>query len=71
MESQLAPFTDIRQRTSKPVMAILSSPLDGPSVQAAMELMGSLQAIGIPAFPGMERGALALRKAYEYWHLRE
>jgi acyl-CoA synthetase (NDP forming) len=71
MESQLAPFSDIRQRTSKPVMAIVSSPSDGPSVQAAMELMGNLQAIGIPAFPGMERGALALYKAYEYWHMRE
>jgi len=25
----------------------------------------------LPAFPGMERGALALYKAYEYWHMRE
>jgi acyl-CoA synthetase (NDP forming) len=67
---QLTPFADIKQMTGKPVMAIISSPSDGPSVGAAMEMMGKLQAMGIPAFLGMERGALALYKAYEFWQMR-
>jgi acyl-CoA synthetase (NDP forming) len=71
MESQLAPFIELKQKTDKPVMAIVSGPSDAASAGAAMELMGKLQEIGIPAFPGMERGALALRKAYEYWQMRK
>jgi acetate---CoA ligase (ADP-forming) len=67
---QLAPFSDIKQLTTKPVMAIISGPSDGPSVGAAMEMLGKLQAIGIPAFLGMERGALALRKAFDYWRMK-
>ncbi len=70
LEAQLAPFAHLKQQTNKPVMAIVSGASDAPAVGAALELMGKLQEMGIPAFPGMERGALALRRAYEYWQIR-
>lgn len=70
LESMLAPFAEIKVKASKPLAAIITGPSSAESVAIAMDLMGRLQAMGIPAFPGMERGALALRKAYEYWHMR-
>jgi hypothetical protein len=67
MDMQLNPFLDIRQKTTKPVMACITGPSSPQAATATLELMGRLQAIGIPAFPGMERGALALRNAREYY----
>ena len=53
----------------KPVMAFISGASDARSVEAATSLMTRLQAAGIPGFLGMERGALALRNAWDYYRM--
>ena len=69
-DAQLNPFVDIKQRISKPVMAIITGSSSAPTQAAALDLMARLQGMGIPAFPGMERGALALRNAYAYYRMK-
>ena len=70
IEAQLNPYSDIRQKTTKPVMAIITGSSSSQTQAAALELMGRLQAMGIPAFLGMERGALALRNASLYYRMQ-
>ena len=61
---------EMRQRTDKPVLAVIGHQHTPEEVQAAIELMGRLQSAGIPAFLGMERGAFALRNALEYYRVK-
>ncbi len=67
LDSMLAPFAGLRDQTDKPVMAIITGSSSAQSAATALELMGKLQAMGIVAFLGMERGARALRNAYRYY----
>ncbi len=69
LDAQLAPFAGFVQATLKPVMAIITGSSSAQTAAASLELMGRLQGIGIPAIQGMERGALALRNAAEYYQL--
>ena len=69
-EAALAPMLEMRQRTDKPVLAVIGHQHTPEEVQAAIELMGRLQSAGIPAFLGMERGAFALRNALEYYRVK-
>jgi acyl-CoA synthetase (NDP forming) len=62
---------EIRNRGRKPVMALMPlSPTPGEAEQA-QTTMGKLQKVGIPAFFSIERGAFALRKAYEYHAMKK
>ena len=70
LDAALAPMIEMRQRTDKPVLAAIWYQHTPEDVQAAIDLMGRLQAAGIPAFLGMERSAYALRNALEYYRLR-
>jgi acyl-CoA synthetase (NDP forming) len=70
LDSQLNPFADIKERTSKPVMAIITGSSSAQTQGAALELMGKLQGMGMPAFLGMERGAIALRNAASYYRMK-
>ena len=69
-DAQLNPFADIKQRTAKPIMAIITGSSSAQTQATALELMAKLQRLGIPAFLGMERGALALRNAYAYYRMK-
>jgi acyl-CoA synthetase (NDP forming) len=69
LEAQLAPFAGFRQSTEKPVMAIITGSSSAQTAAASLELMGRLQGMGIPAITGMERGAMALRNAAEYYRM--
>jgi acyl-CoA synthetase (NDP forming) len=69
LDAQLAPFVDFRQATEKPVMAIITGSSSAQTAAASLELMARLQGMGIPAIQGMERGAMALRNAAEYYRL--
>ena len=62
-------MADIKQKSSKPVMAIVtySTPEE---MQGSMEAMMLFQEKGVPAFPSIERGAKALKNAYDYYRLR-
>ena len=59
----------VRKRTSKPVMAIVyfSNP---DAEKEARGVILKLQEMGIPAFPAIERGALALKNAVDYYRLK-
>ena len=61
---------DIKQKTPKPVMAILSWAFSPGDVQQAGDITRSLQDGGVPAFTALERGAFALRKALDYHNLK-
>ena len=70
MDSQLNPFTDLKEKAHKPVMAVITGSSTAESAEVALDLMGRLQGMGIPAFSGMERGARALRNAVEYYRMK-
>jgi acyl-CoA synthetase (NDP forming) len=57
---------DIKKKSSKPVMAVVSYSTP-EEMTGAMEAIHLFQEQGVPAFPSMERGAKALRNAYEYY----
>jgi acyl-CoA synthetase (NDP forming) len=69
LDMQLGPFVGLRQKTIKPVMACITGSSSAETAAASLELMERLQAAGIPAFPGMERGAAALRNARDHYRM--
>jgi hypothetical protein len=58
-----------RQKTDKPVVVIVSLHNEDAEKETR-EIMLKLQSIGIPAFPSIQRGALALRNALNYYERR-
>jgi len=69
VDSNIDLMADIRKRTSKPAMAIVSYSTP-TGMQRARDVIRKFQQRGIPAFPSIQRGALALRNALEYYRLR-
>jgi len=61
---------DLRKKTSKPVMAILSWAFSPEDVQQAGDVIKKLQDGDVPTFIDLERGAFALRKALDYYNLK-
>jgi acyl-CoA synthetase (NDP forming) len=61
---------DLKTKTDKPILTIITyhSFEEIPVVQ---EAVAKLQAAGVPAFTSIERGAVALRNAYEYYRRRD
>ena len=69
LQDQIDLMAEIRKRNPKPVMAIVSFSTPNEMVQAR-GVTRKFQEGGVPAFPSMERGALALRKALDYYNLK-
>ncbi len=69
LETYINAAVDIRKRTSKPVMAILSCAFSPTEVEQAGSIIQKLQSGGVPTFVGLERGAHALRNALNYYSL--
>jgi len=66
MESQIELMAAIRERNSKSVVAVVS--YSAPDeMRNARDVTKKFQKRGIPAFPTMERAALAIRKALDYY----
>jgi acyl-CoA synthetase (NDP forming) len=61
---------DIRQKTQKPVVAILTWSFSPEEVQQAIDVIQKFQNGGVPTFIALERGAFALRKALDYYNLK-
>jgi acyl-CoA synthetase (NDP forming) len=61
---------DIRQKTTKPVVAILTWSFSPEEVQQARDVIQKFQNGGVPTFIALERGAFALRKALDYYNLK-
>jgi len=66
LESEIDTLGDIREKSSKPVMAIVSFSTP-EEMQSAAETTQKFQKRGVPAFPSIERGARALRNALDYY----
>ena len=59
----------IVKKTSKPILVIL--PYSTPEEMAeAIEIIPRFQNGGVPVFPSIERGALALKNALDYYRLK-
>ncbi len=66
VEGSIDLLADIKEKISKPVMVIVSySTPEG--MRRAREVIRKFQRKGIPAFPSMQRGAIALRNALDYY----
>jgi acyl-CoA synthetase (NDP forming) len=63
---QIDPLVDIREKTGKPVLAIVSYSTPNEMERAA-EVTKRFQEQDIPTFPTMERGAKALKNALDYY----
>jgi acyl-CoA synthetase (NDP forming) len=61
---------EIRMKTSKPVMAVVSFSTP-EEMQSARETTLEFQKRNIPAFPSMERGARALKNVLDYYKHKE
>jgi acyl-CoA synthetase (NDP forming) len=70
IEAGIEMMVNARNRYGKPVVAIIiyTTPNE---MQRAREATKKLQEQGIAAFPSIERGALALRNALEYYRLKK
>ncbi len=60
----------LRNRSSKPVMATITVPFLPKVVGEARTLVKKLQDGGVPAFTSLERGAHALKNAFDYYRFR-
>jgi hypothetical protein len=69
-ETHINAVAEIKKKTTKPVLAIISHSSSLADGQVAGDLLQKLQAGGVPAFIGLERGAQALKNALEYYRLR-
>ncbi|MBL7208459.1 MAG: CoA-binding protein [Dehalococcoidia bacterium] len=66
-EREMLAVVGLREKTSKPVMAILPTFSSPESLQQMGTIAQQLHEGGIPTFPTVERGARALRNALEYY----
>jgi acyl-CoA synthetase (NDP forming) len=64
-------MTTIRERSPKPVMAILSLSFSPGDVEQAGNIIQKFQQGGVPAFIALERGARALKNTLDYYHLKD
>jgi len=61
---------EIRKKSKKPILAIIPPSFSSEDIQGASEVMAQLQDGGVPAFLSLERGAFALRKALDYYDMK-
>ena len=70
LESHIEAVLDIKKKTKKPIMAILSWAFVSAEVEKAGEVINSLQAGNVPVFISLERGAFALKQAADYYEMK-
>lgn len=61
---------DVKNKTDKPVMVILSWSFTPGSVEQATGIIKRLQDGGVPAYISLERGAFGLKQALEYYTMK-
>ena len=71
LESEIHPIVSLKERTRKPIMAVLPAFSSPESLQQWETIAKELQESGIPTFTTVERGALALSNALEYYKLQD
>ncbi len=70
LESDIESMASIRERSPKPVMAIIVCSFSPEEVEQAGGIIQKLQSGGVPVFITLERGARALRNALDYYNLK-
>lgn len=70
LENDIGLMSEIRGRTSKPVMAILSTSFSPGAVKQAGDIIRKFQGGRIPVFVTPERGARALRNVTDFYRFR-
>ncbi|MBI2980315.1 MAG: CoA-binding protein [Chloroflexi bacterium] len=70
MEAHINAAVDIRQKTAKPVLAIISYSFSPEEVEQARNIIQKFQGGGVPAFIALERGANALKNTLDYYRLK-
>jgi acyl-CoA synthetase (NDP forming) len=70
-DDEIKAIAQMRARTSKPVMVCLQLTMLPRVIADARTIVKTLQDAGIPAFTSLERGALALRNALDYYRFRQ
>jgi acyl-CoA synthetase (NDP forming) len=69
LDSEVKLLATIRKRTPKPVLVV--APFSAPEEMRRVREVGKkYQPKGIPVFPSIERGAIALRNAFAYYRQR-
>ncbi len=71
IDTQVKAAIGLRAKSAKPVIAIISSPYTGDDAEIVIDLDRRLAEGKVPAFPSMDRGAQALRKAIDYHRFRQ
>lgn len=71
IEGQLAALARIRERSGKPVAALIASPAPLEDGAKLADLDTQLREIGVAAYPTYERAATAMRKVLTYYRFRE
>ncbi len=61
-------LTEIKKKTSKPVMAVILSANSPKEVEVAQDIIRGFRDVDIPTFMAFERGARALRNALDYYN---
>jgi acyl-CoA synthetase (NDP forming) len=70
-DDEIKAITEMRNRTSKPVMVCLQLTMLPRVIADARTIVKELQDNGIPAFTSLERGATALKNALDYYNFRQ
>jgi acyl-CoA synthetase (NDP forming) len=70
-DDEIKAITEMRNRTSKPVMVCLQLTMLPRVISDARTIVKELQNNGIPAFTSLERGATALKNALDYYQFRQ
>jgi len=67
LENDITIMSELRSRTSKPLMVILSTSFAPGAVKQSGDIIGKLQDSGLPVFVTPERGAQALHNVFSYF----
>ncbi|MDP3879134.1 MAG: CoA-binding protein [Dehalococcoidales bacterium] len=70
IETHINAAIDIRRKTPKPVIAIISYSSSAEEVTQAGNVIHQFQEGGVPAFVALDRGAKALKNTLDYYVLR-
>ncbi|MBI4763082.1 MAG: hypothetical protein HY787_00550 [Deltaproteobacteria bacterium] len=70
LDSLVDMIADVKDQVGKPVISIITyySLEELPLVKEAVR---KFQGKGIPTFPSIERGAVALKNAFDYYRMRD
>ena len=70
LEETIALLVETRNKSTRPILAIVPSSFSPEDVVKVRDVMLRLRDGGIPAYTTLERGAFALRKALDYYTLK-